>query len=295
MVQTRGQTARNKAASSGNRPPVFTKNGPSALKPLSSSRKRIRKQKKDELTVWLFDDLFTSPPKPTTRVTKTRAMGKDKAEKTATSGSSKPSAANKNGTMAASKVQKTPAAGSTNPTVALQAGAKATSEIQDAAKKAREATNKAKTATTTPAISSTLPKELIQQHTLSVTPQAGTDMEELEEAIRQIESPCGNIVWSKSWITQRTTGSGRPTTLDINVIHNDCSRHRRPIPYSCRKNRIAYGATHWDLPPHRWALSVEDVVRHVRDMDDLVAACETVACGSWAVNAVSHGGNWQAS
>lgn len=294
MVQTRGQTARNKAARSGNRPPSFTKNGPSALKPLSSSRKRTRKQKKDELTFWPFEDLFTSPHKPTARVTKTRAMGKDKAEKTATSGSSKPSAANKNGTMAASKVQKTPAAGLTKPAVAIQVGAMATSEIQGAAKKAGEATNKAKAANKTPAVSSTLPKELIQQHTLSVTPQAGTDMEELEEAIRNIESPCGNIVWSKSWIKQRTQGSG-PTTLEINIIHNDCSRHRRPIPYSCRKNRITYGATNWDLPPHGEALSIEDVVRHVRDMDDLVAACETVAWRSWAVNAVSHGGNWQAS
>lgn len=294
MVQTRGQTARNKAARSGNRPPSFTKKGPTCLKPLSSSRKRIRKQKKDELTYWPFEDLFTSPPKSTTRVTKARAMAKDKAGKTATSGPSKPSAANKNGTMAASKVQKTPAAGLTKPAGAIQAGAKATSQIQDAAKKAGEATNKAKTAKETPTVSSTLPKELIQQHTLSVTPQAGTDMEELEEAIRNIESPCGNIVWSKSWIKQRTQGSG-PTTLDIIVIYNDCSRHRKPIPYSCRKNRIAYGATNWDLPPHSEALSIEDVVRHVRDMDDLVAACEVEAWRSWAVNAVSHGGNWQAS
>lgn len=227
------------------------RNGPSALKPLPAGRKRIRKQKKNELTSWPFDDLFASPTKPTTAAVKTGTMTKDKVQETPTAGPSKPGGATKTGKVATSKVQKTTTAGST------------------------------------------LPKELIKQHTLSVTPQAGADMEELEQAIRNIESPCGNVVWSESWIKKRTRGSG-PTTLDINVIYNDCSG-RKTIPYSCRQNRIAYGATKWDLPPHSEALKMEDVVRHVLDMDDLVAACEVVARKSWAVNAVSHLGNGRRS
>lgn len=183
-------------------------------------------------------------------------MGKDETQDTPTSGPFKSSAATKTATMADSKAQKTPTSGST------------------------------------------LPKELIEQYTLSVTPHAGADLEEweeLEEAIRNISSPCGNVIWSSSCIKERTRGSG-PTTLDINVIYNDCSRHHcKTVPDSCRKNSIAYGAKNWILPPHGEALRIEDVVRHVRDMDDLVAACEVLARRSWAVNAVSHGGNWRAS
>lgn len=227
------------------------RNGPTCLKPLPAGRKRIRKRKKEELTSWPFDDLFASPPKPTTTTVKNGKMGKDKVQKASNGGPSKPSAATKTSTMATSKVQKTTTAGST------------------------------------------LPKELIEQHTLSVTPQAGADMEELEQAIRNIKSPCGNLVWSESWIKKRTRGSG-PTTLDINIIYNDCSG-RKTIPYSCRKNRIVYGATKWDLPSHGDALKMDDVVRRVRDMDDLVAACEVVARKSWAVNAVSHLGNGRGS
>lgn len=203
-----------------------------------------------------FDDLFASPPKATTAAARTV----------------------KAGTMAKGKVQKTSNGGPSKPSGATKTGTMAASKAQ---KK--------------PAAGPTLPKELIQQHTLSVTPQAGADMEELEEAIRNIESPCGNVVWSESRVKERTRGSsGTPTTLDINVIYNDCSG-RRTIPYSCRQNRIAYGATSWDLPSHGDALKMEDVVRHVRDMDDLVAACEVVARRSWAVNAVSHGGYGGAS
>ncbi|KAI7783196.1 hypothetical protein LA080_012120 [Diaporthe eres] len=251
MVQTRGQTGRNRAAKSGGRPFNFMRNGPTALKPLPASRKRIRKQKKNELKSWPFDDLFASPTKSTATAVKTGTMTKDKIQETPTGGPSKPNAATKTSTMAASKVQKKPTTGPT------------------------------------------LPKELIQQHTLSITPQAGADMEELEEAIRNIESPCGNVVWSESWIKKRTRGSG-PTTLEINAIYNDCSG-RKTIPYSCRQNRIVYGATKWDLPSHSDALKMEDVVRHVRDMGDLVAACEVVARKSWAVNAVSHLGSGRRS
>lgn len=150
----------------------------------------------------------------------------------------------------------------------------------------------------TAATCSSLAKEFIEQHTLIVTPRAGADLEELEDAIRDIESPCGNVVWGECWVKRRTRtqrgGPGAAVTLEISVIYNDC-RGRRRIPYSCRKNRIAYGASTWDLPPHREALTVEDVVRHVRGLDGLVAACEVVAQRSWAVNAVSHGGNWGAS
>lgn len=185
----------------------------------------------------------------------------------------KPTTGKKTGKMAKDKAQETPANGAPKP---------------KAATKAQETT----------AAWPTLPKELIEQHTLSVTPLAGADLEELEDAIRDIESPCGNVVWGECWVKRRTrTGRGGPgaaVTLEISVIYNDCRGHRR-IPYSCRKNRIAYGAVNWDLPPHNEALTVEDVVRHVRGLDDLVAACEVVAQRGWAVNAVSHGGNWGAS
>ncbi|KAG6359825.1 hypothetical protein INS49_010878 [Diaporthe citri] len=206
------------------------RNGPTCLKPLPAGRKRIKKLKKNELTPWPFDESFASPLKATTTTTtvKNGKMGKDKVQKTPTTGPSKPSAATKTGTMAASKVQKKPTTGPT------------------------------------------LPKELIEKHTLSVTPQSGADMEELEEAIRKIESPCGNMVWSESWVKERTRGSG-PTTLDINIIYNDCSG-RKTMPYSCRKNRTVYGATKRDLPSHSDALKMEDVIHRVRDMDDLVAA-----------------------
>lgn len=252
MVQTRAQTVRNRAVKSGNQASSFTRDGPSCLKPRSSSRKRIRKRKKNELTPWPFDD-----PKPTTTAIKTSTMAKDKTKEAPASGPSKPSAATKTG--------------------------ESTSKVQKANRMSKG----------TQINPSTLPKDLIEQHTLSVTPQAGADMEELEEAIRSIESPCGNIVWSESWIKKRTRGGG-PATLDINVIYNDCSGHRT-APYSCRKNRTAYGAANGDLPPHGEALSVEDAVRHMRGLDGLVAACEVVARRSWAVNAVSHGGDWRAA
>ncbi|KKY30677.1 hypothetical protein UCDDA912_g09379 [Diaporthe ampelina] len=201
------------------------RDGPSCLKPLSASRKRIRKQKKKELTLSPFDDLLTIPLEPI--------------------------AAIESGTMAKPKAQETPTSGPT------------------------------------------LPKEVIEQYTLSVTPRPGAGLEEMEEAIRAIESPCGNVVWSSSW-TKKPTRGGGPVTLEINVIYNDCG-HRRIIPYSCRKNRIVHGATHWDLPPHGEALRMKDVAGHVRGLADLVAACEVVARKSWELNAVSHGGTWHAS
>lgn len=232
------------------------KDGPTSLKPLTT-RKRIRKQKKEELKPWPFDFLLASPVKPAaTAATKAGKMAKDKAQEAPANGAPKPSAATKTGSHGAGRAQETAASGPT------------------------------------------LPKELIEQHMLSVTPLAGADLEELEEAIRGIESPCGNVVWGECWVKRRTRtrrgGPGAAVTLEVSVIYNGC-RGRRRIPYSCRKNRIAYGAANWDLPPHGEALTVEDVVRHVRGLDGLVAGCEVVARRSWAVNAVSHGGNWGAS
>lgn len=193
--------------------------------------------------------------------------------------------------MAKHKAQEPPASGPSKPNAAIKTSKTAPHKARETTSKVQKAGRKAKE---TPTKHSTLPKELIEQHTLRVTPHGGADMEELEEAIRNIKSPCGNVVWSQSWIKQGTTGSG-PATLDINVIYNDCSGHRT-APYSCRKNRTAYGAAPGrGLPPHGGALSVEDAVRRVRGLDGLVAACEVVARRSWAVNAVSHGGDWRAS
>lgn len=238
------------------------RDGPTCLKPLSASRKRIRKRKKKELTFSPFDELLASPPQPT--------------------------AATKTGTMGEDTIQETPASGPAKPTKAIQTVAMATSKVQEATIKAGKAVRKAKE---TSIKGPTIPKELIEQYTLSVTPQPGTGFEELEEAIRAIESPCGNVVWSSSWTKKPTRGSG-PVTLDIEVIYNDCG-HRRTIPYSCRKNRIVHGTTSWDLPPHGETLRMKDVVGHVRGLADLVAACEVVARKSWALNAVSHGGTWR--
>lgn len=193
--------------------------------------------------------------------------------------------------MAKHKAQGPPASGPSKPNAAIKTSKTATSKARETVSKVQKAGRKAKEA---PTNHSALPKELIEQHTLSVTPHAGADMEELEDAIRNIKSPCGNVVWGQSWIKKRTTGSG-PTTLDINVIYNDCSGHRT-APYSCRKNRTACGAAGGrDLPRHGEALSVEDAVRRVRGLDGLVAACEVVARRIWAVNAVSHGGDWRAA
>lgn len=147
---------------------------------------------------------------------------------------------------------------------------------------------------------STVPKEIIVQYTLRITPQPGAKMEEMEEAIRNVESPCKNAIWSsfKMKHTQSNgpvgtfiNGSGavRKETLVINLIHNDCS-HRAVIPYSCRKNRQEYNAKHGNMPPHSEAMSIRDILGVVRGMTGLVATCDVVARRSWTVNAVSHRG-----
>ncbi|KAK2606967.1 hypothetical protein N8I77_005683 [Diaporthe amygdali] len=148
-----------------------------------------------------------------------------------------------------------------------------------------------------------LPKETISHYTLSITPQLGADMTEIEDAISHIGSPCKSVVWSsskKGTNKQRkgasngaTHGSGAAPreTLEINLIYNDCSRHKT-VPYSCRKNRREYGTKHGSVPLHSKKMKIGDVLDHVRGMASLVAACEVVAKRSWALNAVSHGGMW---
>ncbi|KAJ0124684.1 hypothetical protein J7T55_006024 [Diaporthe amygdali] len=149
-----------------------------------------------------------------------------------------------------------------------------------------------------------LPKETISQYTLSVIPQLGVDIMEMEDAIRNIQSPCQNVLWSsfeKQNNNKRRSGAASTTanrsgaapreTLEIKVIYNDCSRHKT-APYSCRKNRREYGAKHGSVPLHSKTMKIGDVLDHVRGMASLVAACEVVANRSWALNAVSHGGMW---
>ncbi|KAL1883920.1 hypothetical protein Daus18300_000028 [Diaporthe australafricana] len=147
---------------------------------------------------------------------------------------------------------------------------------------------------------STLPKEVIVQYTLRITPQPGAKMEEMEEAVRNIESPCKNAIWSSSKMkhTQSNdpkgtpingSGAARKETLEINLIHNDCG-HRTVVPYSCRKNRQEYHAKHWRITPHSEAMKIREILGVVRAMADLVATCEVVARRSWTVNAVSHYG-----
>lgn len=149
-----------------------------------------------------------------------------------------------------------------------------------------------------------LPKETISQYTLSITPQLGVDIMKMEDAIRNIQSPCKNVLWNSSEKqnnNKRRSGAGSTTvnrsgaapreTLEINMIYNDCSRHKT-VPHSCWKNRRAYEAKHSSVPLHSKAMKIGDVLDHVRGMASLVAACEVRAKRSWALNAVSHGGMW---
>ena len=224
------------------------RDGPSSLKPLSTSKKRIRKRQKKDLSFWPFDDLTTSPSKPST-ASKIATIATRKAEDIPASDLPKPAAAIKTGTMATSKAQEPP--------------------------------------TTVP----TIPKERIEKHTLRVTPQPKADLKEVEKAIRSIESPCGNVVWSSSTMKKPTRGSSGAATLEINVIYNDCSR-RKNIPYL---GRMACGGVNGETPSHHGTLSMDDVVGRVRGLAGLVAQCEVSTQLSWTVNAVSHGGRFCAS
>ncbi|KAI3393479.1 hypothetical protein diail_4200 [Diaporthe ilicicola] len=150
-----------------------------------------------------------------------------------------------------------------------------------------------------PADGTTIPKQVIVQYTLRVTAKPGAKMNEVEEAIRNIESPCRNGIWSASE-TKKTqldgpagsavngSGAAREETLEINLIHNDCSDHD-VAPWPCKMNRLDYRIRNGVFPPpHREAMKIEDILGAVRGMTGLVASCEVMAEKSWSLNAVSH-------
>lgn len=240
------------------------RDGPSSLKPQSSRQKRIRKRKKEELTFWPFEELIASQLNSRAAI-KTAEMAPSKAEEIPISRPNRPSTAANTGKMTTISlmVKDMPSTDAKKPKTATNTGLMATSQIQEQP-------------TTAPG----LPKELIEQHILIIRPQLGVGLKEVDNAIRSIESPCGNVVWGSSR-TRKPTGGKGPATLKINVIYNDCSRHKT-MPNACFMMR----AIHRDSSSHE-TLRMEDVVGRVRGMTNLVAACEVVAQNSWAVNAVS--------
>jgi hypothetical protein len=248
------------------------RDGPSSLKPPSSRRKRTRKRKKEELTFWPSNELLTSLHKSSAAI-KIATTATSKAAEIPVSSPNKPTAAANTSKMATIMVQDTPFSGQAKPEIATKTGAMATGKAQDS-----------------PATAPSVPKELIEQHALSIRLQPGVGLKEVEMTIRSIESPCGNVVWSSSRVRKPQGGKG-PATLQIIVIYNDCSRHKT-MPYACRRMR---NIPRRGFSPSHETLTMEDVVGRVRGLTKLVAACEVVARRSWAVNAVSHGGNPRAS
>lgn len=237
------------------------RDGPSSLKPQSSRKKRIRKRKKEELTFWLFEDLIASPLKSSAAV-KIAKMGPSKAEEIPISRPNKPSTATNTGKMTAISLmaEDMPSTDAKKPTSTTNTRLMTTSQVPG------------------------LPKELIEQHTLTIRPQLGARLKEVEKAIRSIESPCGNVVWGSSR-TRKPTGGKGPATLEINIIYNDCSHHKT-MPNACFMMRaIQQGSSSHET------LRMEDVVGRVRGLTKLVAACEVVSQNSWAVNAISGSGS----
>lgn len=203
-------------------------------------------------------------------------MATSQVEETPTIVTNKPIAATSTGKMTSIKVQDTPFSGQTPPTAAPN-----TSLSTLATTKAQEPP------TTWPSI----PKALVEQYTLSVRPQPGASLEEIDKTIRsRIESPCGNVVWGSSRTIKPMGsggcgGGGGAATLEMDVTYNDCSRCD-PLPHVCRwtlKVTGRGGSSHLHEP-----LRMKDVVLLVvRGMPELVASCEVVGRRSWAVNATS--------
>ncbi|POS71839.1 hypothetical protein DHEL01_v209766 [Diaporthe helianthi] len=151
------------------------------------------------------------------------------------------------------------------------------------------------TSTAATSVAPSIPKELVEQYTLIVSPKPGASLEKIEKMIRsRIESPCGNVVWGSSQ-TRKPTGSsdggggggggcGGVLTLLMEVIYHNCSR-QGPIPRVCHRMHIINGRG--ALQPHE-PLTMEAVVLLVGcGLPTLVASCEVVAERSWAVNAIS--------
>lgn len=244
------------------------RDGPSSLKPQSSRHKRIRKRKKEELTLWPLEELIASQLNSRAAI-KIPEMAPSKAEEVPITRPKKPITAANMGKMTTISLmaKDMPSTDAKKPKTATDTGLMATSQIQEQP-------------TTAPG----LPKELVEQHTLIIRPQLEVGVKDVEKAIRSIESACGNVVWGSSRLRKPTGGKG-PAMLEINVLYNDCSRHKT-MPNACFMMR----AIHRDSSSHE-TLRMEDVVGRVRGMTNLVAACEVVAQKSWAVNAVSGSGS----
>jgi hypothetical protein len=245
--------------------------GPSSLRSSSSIKKRIRKRQKHELTSWPFGELVKESLRSTETI-KGATVATCKVDKPATSGLDKPTTTVDTSRPETIKVQNTPQSDQMKPLTGTKTTTMAMSKVQE------------------PPLAATAPglrKEHIEQHALRVLPQPGAAMQAVEKAIRSIESPCGNVVWSSS--RTRRLGTGRtPAALEIKVIYNNCSRHKT-MPFACRR---MHGIPRRASPPSQHeTLTMQEVVARVRGLTELVAQCEVTALESCALNAVSYGGS----